>query len=412
MDVGLKKLRSSYILRSVGMPVVSGPGPAGRPQNGLWLALVGLLVVFRLIPFLPAGVNSFAASHYLFSYHGGFHKRALPGAVLASCLDHVSSATIYAVSLGTLAGFVIALMLLIRKPLLSSKTTLVLGLTLLGAAAILPHFAYSLGYFDPILVICAVLARGALGAPVPDWLKVTVAFAFCAIGILTHEIFILAAFPLVIARTLVSEAPRTGALWVLAILVAAATVVVQIAGQPVIPLDEYMTQASARTDFKADVEAFGLLYFHPGENFSYLVEHYSNVLTDARLLAGLLVPIPYFLLLLDLFQAATAAAAVSYRTKLMICACIFAPLLLMLGGFDALRWVSFACLNCSLLIFEYLRGERAEAVEEALRGYVLSARFVILALLTYSLGALHVVDGNAIATGIHSLARGLQLVQW
>jgi hypothetical protein len=391
---------------------VSGPGPAGRPQHGLWLALAGLLVAFRLIPFLPTEVNSFAASHYLFSYNAGFHKRALPGAVLASCLDHVSSATIYAVSLGTLAAFVILLMLIVRKPLLSSKTALVLGLTLFGAAGILPHFAYSLGYFDPILVICAVLAGGVFGSSAADWLKVTMAFALCAIGVLTHEIFILAAFPLVVGRTLISGAPRTGVLWVLTILVAATTVIVQMAGQPVIPLDEYMSQAAARTDVKADVEAFRLLYFHPGENFSYLVEHYSNALTDARLLAGLLVPAPYFLLLRDLFQTATAAAAMSDRTRMMIWACIFAPLLLVLGGFDALRWVSFACLNCSVLIFEYLRGERAEAVEAALRGYVLSARFVILALLAYSLGALHVVDGNAIATGIHSLARGLQLVHW
>jgi len=394
------------------MPAVSGPGAGGRPQHGLWLALAGLLVAFRLIPFLPAEVNSFAASHYLFSYNAGFHKRALPGAVLASCLDHVSSATIYAVSLGTLAAFVIALMLVMRKSLLSSKTSLVLGLTLLGAAGILPHFAYSLGYFDPLLVICAVLARAALGSSAADWLKVTVAFAFCAIGVLTHEIFILAAFPLVVGRTLISGGPRTSALWILTILVAAVTVIVQVAGQPTLPLDEYMSQASARTDVKADIEAFRLLYFHPGENFSYLVEHYSNALTDARLLAGLLVPVPYFLLLRDLFQTATAVAVVSNRTRLMIWACIFAPLVLVLGGFDVLRWVSFACLNCSVLIFEYLRGARAGAVEEALRGYVFSARFVILALLTYSLGALHVVDGNAIATGIHALARGLQLVQW
>ena len=177
MDVGLESLRSSYILQQPGAPAMSERMPAVRPQHGLWLALAGLLVAFRVIPFLPVEVNSFAASHYLFSYNAGFHKRALPGAVLAACFDHVSSAAIYAISLCTLAAFAIALVLVLRKPLLGSRTALVLGLTLLGAAGVLPHFAYSLGYFDPILVICAVLAYGALASSLADWMKVTLAFA-------------------------------------------------------------------------------------------------------------------------------------------------------------------------------------------------------------------------------------------
>jgi hypothetical protein len=90
---------------------------------------------------------------------------------------------------------------------------------------------------------------------------------------------------------------------------------------------------------------------------------------------------------------------------------VLAPLALILVGFDALRWVSFACLNCSLLVFECSRAEAPEA-REALTLYLHSPRFWILALLSFTLGPLHVVDGNGVATGIHSIAHGLGLVRW
>jgi hypothetical protein len=233
----------------------------------------------------------------------------------------------------------------------------------------------------------------------------------CAVGVLTHESFLLAAFPLVIANTLLSGKPAQVSAWTLTGIVGVMTVAVQFHGHPSVPLDQYVTQAAARTDQAPDPEAFRLLYFNLRDNYVYLTQHYSSVLTDARLVAALIVPIPYFVMLHDLFGLATRATGATptrvWLTRIML----LAPLTLILVGFDALRWVSFACLNCSLLVFECARAERPEA-REALTLYLYSPRFWILALLSFTLGPLHVVDGNGVATGIHSVAHGLGLVRW
>ena len=377
----------------------------------LWLTLAGLLIVFRVIAFLPDEVNSFAAGHYLFSYTDGFHKRALPGALLDAVFGYVSGKAIYALSLGMLAAFTVVLVAFMRRGLLASKEALLLGLVLLAAPAILPHFAYSIGYFDPILVICALLTVAVLDSSLPGGLQLLLACLPCAIGILTHESFLLAAFPLVLARAFLQGKPARFPLWFLTGLVAVATVTVQLFGHPSIPLDQYVTQAATRTDQAPDPEAFRLLYFNLRDNYAYLVQHYSSVLTDARLIAALIVPIPYFVMLQDLFRLAARATGATPARVWLAGVMVLAPLALILVGFDALRWVSFACLNCSLLVFECARAEGAEA-REALTLYLYSPRFWILALLSFALGPLHVVDGNGVATGIHSIAHGLGLVRW
>ena len=377
----------------------------------LWLAAASLLIIFRVISFLPDQVNGFAASHYLFSYTDGFHKRALPGAVLRAVTGYLPGKAIYALSLAMLAAFTVALLAFMRKGLLASKESLVLGLVLLGAPAILPHFSYSIGYFDPALVICALLAVAVLDSALPDWLKLVLACVPCTIGVLTHESFLLAAFPLVLAHALLSGKPEQVSAWILAGIVGVMTVAVQFHGHPSVPLDQYVSQAAARTDQAPDPEAFRLLYFNLRDNYVYLTQHYSSVLTDARLVAALIVPIPYFVMLHDLFGLAIRATGAPSNRVWLARFMVLAPLALILVGFDALRWVSFACLNCSLLVFRFARTEHPEA-REALTLYLHSPRFWILALLSFTLGPFHVVDGNGVATGIHSIAHGLGLVRW
>jgi hypothetical protein len=377
-----------------------------------WLATATLFAVFRLIAFLPAEVNTFAGSHYLFSYAAGFQKRALVGAALGAYFTYLSSTAIYATSLCVLAAFVATLLVFTRTALLMSGESLALGLVLLGAPAVLPHFAYSIGYFDPILVICALLTLAILDASLPAALKVALACGVCAVGVLTHEMYLFAAFPLILARAFLVQRPDKRLLWILTGLVCVTTALVVHYGQPSLPLDRYMSLAEPRTDVKLDREAFQLLYFHSWLNLLYLAQHYSSVFTDARLVAALIVPIPYFLMLYDLFVVTTRARGMSARQSWAVGVWVLAPLLLTLVGFDVLRWISFACLNCSLLILESIRLDSSGEVREALQRQVHSARFWVLALLSFALAPLHVVDGNGIATGIHSIAHGLGLVRW
>jgi hypothetical protein len=211
---------------------------------------------------------------------------------------------------------------------------------------------------------------------------------------------------------LTAGALRTRVFWSLTIAVIVLTVVVQLTSRPSIALEQYMQWAAARTGMRLNAEAFELLYFDTRANLHYLVGHYSDLATDIRLLAGLIAPIPYFVMLRDLYLRAADASALSSGTRLAVCACIFAPVVLALVGFDVLRWVSFACLNCSILICEYVRRDSSGAVLDAVTRYVRSTRFILLALLSYALGALHVVDSNSLGSGVHAMARGLGLIHW
>jgi hypothetical protein len=376
------------------------------------LVIVFLFVAERLVAFLPGEMNSFIADHYLFSYAAGFHKRALVGELLSLYWyrQQLNAVDIYAISLCVLAVFAVALVLFIRRALLASWAILVLGLVLLGSPAILPHFAYAIGYFDSLHVLCALLALLALAAPMPDWGRVAAAFAPCAVGVLIHESFLLTAFPLVVASTLITGAPRRVALWFLVGSVAALTVLVQLSGPPSLSVEQYMSMAAARTDLRLEPEGFTLLYFHLSQNWAYLLKHYSGMATVVLLVAGLLLPIPYFMLLRDLFRITTTRAGLTDGVRVGVAACILAPLALMLVGFDTLRWVSFVCLNCSLIVLALVRMDSAGEVKEAISSYVGSARFAVLALLSLALGPLHVVEGNGVATGARAAAHGLGLV--
>jgi hypothetical protein len=195
-------------------------------------------------------------------------------------------------------------------------------------------------------------------------------------------------------------------------LVLVFTIGVQALGRPSIPVDVYVAQQQSRAGFPLNSEAFELLYFNLKENYSYLLRHYSSLFTDARLVAAFIVPIPYFVLLYDLFRLATGTIRAGALTKRVLSLCTIAPLLLIFVGFDALRWVSLACLTCSLLVFECVRLDESGAVRDVLAGYVRSARFGVLILFSFALAPFHVVDGNAIATGIHYIAHGVGLVTW
>jgi hypothetical protein len=379
----------------------------------VWWILIVAFVFFRLIAFLPtADINSFAASHYLFSYANGFHKRAFVGAVFGHLFGQATPREIYATSACVLAVFAAGLLLCIHRAMLASAEMAVLAVALLGAPALLPHFGNAIGYFDPILVICALLTAFALDAPGADWTRILLAFVPSVIGVLTHESYLLAAFPLALARGWLRGKSGKAALLTLSGGVFVLTLAVQAFGKPGVPLDTYVAQAATKATFGVNRDAFELLYFNLRENYAYLGNHYASLMTDARFVMALIIPIPYFVMLYDLFKLATRRIAADATTTRVVTLCTLAPLVLVFVGFDELRWVSLSCLICSVMVFECARADASGEVRESLTSYVRSPRFAFLALISFAVAPFHVVDGNGVATGIHALAHGVGLVQW
>jgi hypothetical protein len=374
-----------------------------------WLALAAAFDIYRIVPFLPEGVNGFAASNFLYSYSAGVHKRALVGSVLEWLGGSLSGVSLYELSLAMLGLFALALVLFTARVMLASRASFVLLLALIGGPAILPHFAYALGYFDPLLVVDALLIATLITSALPAALSVALAAVLCAAGSLIHESFLMTALPLVVIVQLARGASQWRRLLPLVAVAVLVPVAVQFAGHPSLPLDQYVARAATRTDIHLSREAFELLYFSPQENLRYLVQHYASASTDLRLLTAFVLPLPYFLCLYDIYRVAATARPVDMRTQRVVAISILIPMALLLVGFDALRWVGFACVNCAIFVHECLRADASGAVERACERYVRSPRFVLLALWSFSLGSLHVVDSNGFGSGVHSLGRGLGL---
>lgn len=393
-----------------GPPEVRADSASVRHLEAGWLALAAVFAVYRIVPFLPDGVNGFAASNFLYSYSAGLHKRALVGSTIELLGGYLSGPRIYALSLALLAGLTVALLAFTARVMLASRSNLVLLLALLGGPAVLPHFSYALGYFDPILIVCALLVATLIGSPLPKALSVPVAAILCALGSLVHESFLVTAFPLVVIVQILRKPGQMSLLWPLAAVLLLVPVAVQIAGHPSLPLDQYIARATLRTDIHLSREAFELLDFSPTENLHYLLQHYGNAVTDLRLLTAFVIPLPYFVWLYDLYRVAATVRPFDSKERRILAVSVLAPMALMLVGFDALRWVSFACVNCSIFVHECLRADTSGELGQALERHVRSPRFMLLTLWAFAIGSLHVVDSNGFGSGVHALGRGLGFI--
>ena len=193
----------------------AAPRPDGRTPPAAWAALADENRFWSLMCFVVAAVAVFKGAHLpnLWSatqaqidYSQGLVKRGLFGAVahwLGVPIGHYS--VFAAVSVAILAAFLAALgFFLARSPLARSAA----GKTLLAvylSSVSLTYFAHCVGYFDVLLAIfpLVVASRRRWGA------GFAAAAALAAVGVLVHELYLVAFLPVSLLGLLLDaiEAP-------------------------------------------------------------------------------------------------------------------------------------------------------------------------------------------------------------
>jgi hypothetical protein len=163
-----------------------------RPWRAMLIvsaAIVPVLFLYKLY-FHHPGIQY---AHLLVTYHFGFAKRALVGAVVALFASKVPIAYVYIIGLAAWLAALFLFLLAFKRIFGFSEKTLPLLAFVAGSPFFFKNFMYSIGYFD---IYGCIVALGALVLPVSALYPVVLA-AGCVILILIHPIHFLLYCPVV-----------------------------------------------------------------------------------------------------------------------------------------------------------------------------------------------------------------------
>ena len=161
----------------------------GAQCSSVSAAIVPVLFLYKLY-FHHPGIQY---AHLLVTYHFGFAKRALVGAVVALFADKVPIAYVYIIGLAAWLAALFLFLLAFKRIFGFSEKTLPLLAFVAGSPFFFKNFMYSIGYFD---IYGCIVALGALVLPVSALYPLVLA-AGCVILVLIHPIHFLLYCPVV-----------------------------------------------------------------------------------------------------------------------------------------------------------------------------------------------------------------------
>jgi hypothetical protein len=206
-----------------------------------------------------------------------------------------------------------------------------------------------LGRLDPVLLVCQVgLLLQAL-ATGRRWLPLALLLTW--IGVATHELFLLAQLPLILAVHLFlgwHQPQRQKELWSRALVIAvggviAAWYIAARGGMEGIPANEYIAFLQEHRGLsQPNEEGVAVVYNSLGANISYAWNQLAN-----KAPWGIPCAAAVMLAYLGL---ALATAGRQMTHLLLIAAGVLGPLLLLALAYDYGRWFSFATINILLAV--------------------------------------------------------------
>ena len=380
------------------MPGEGSPRRANKRPDTLisWIPLLaGLANSYGPVAF------NYGIALYFLNYGHGFVKRGLIGEFVAP-IPHFSRAGLIAVQFTFILAAFAVTYLVCRRFLFGTAEDRALAAALFAAPALLPHIGALFAQPDVTLylLLLATLATFLHLRPVT---AAFVSTGLACLGLLCHEAFSLAFYPLVVA-ILWDLCRRQRLRWSVAILqvalVIAAFVAILYFGKLKVSPDLMLADAVRRTSVPVQRQLFDVL----ASSFSQqraLVAHfyrYRNMQILYALTAAL--SIPYFRLLAALLRrTAHARNDTSLDTTLRLI--LFAlPLTLCCLGHDVSRWIA-ACAIDATLFLSYLALTDVRA-RDVLRAWATGPRPFLW--LTWFL-----ITGPYGATGIR-LAEGLSVL--
>jgi hypothetical protein len=330
-----------------------GPPPAPPPSASSLLSWIPLLAGLAST-YGPIALN-YGIALYFLNYRHGFVKRGLVGELIAP-IPHLSRGGLIALQLAfILAAF--ALTYLVLHPLLfGDPQARLLAAVLLSAPALLPHIGVLFAQPDVTLYILLLLALWAFLRlpPIPAAFAST---ALACLGLLAHEAFSLAFYPLLVA-ILFDLCRRKRLPWLIAALQVALTAAAFLAilhfGKLKVSPDLILADAAARTPVPLQRQVFDVMASTFADQRA-LVRHFYSF-PDLQILLAItaLLSIPYFALLLSLLRRSAHARAAhqpARRLDLTVQLLLFAlPLSLCYLGHDVSRWIAASAIDATLFL--------------------------------------------------------------
>jgi hypothetical protein len=298
----------------------------------------------------PVALN-YGFAFYFLNYSHGFVKRGLIGTITEP-IPYLTRAGLVALQTTFIFAAFGLTYFILRRLFFGNVHDRALAAALFAAPALLPHFGALFAQPDVTLylILLATLAaflhlRSASAAFVSTLLTI--------LGLLCHEGFSLAYYPLV-AAVLWDLCRHKRLRWSLAIaqliLVLAAFLAIMHFGRLMVSPDLLLNEAAHRTPVPLQRQLFDVMASSYGEQRD-LVNHFYRF-ADMQILYVLtaLLSVPYFALLVALLRR-TARVRSDTRFDIALRLVLFAlPLTICYLGHDVARWIAACAIDATLFL--------------------------------------------------------------
>ena len=381
-------------MRTGGPPPLPSPADADICSAAQSYRAITLLSWIPLLAGLASSYGPVALNYgfalYFLNYHHGFVKRGLIG-TLVEPIPHFTRGGLIALELALIFTAFGLTYFVLRRLLFGTAQDRALAATLFAASALLPHFGALFAqpdvtlYLFLLMALAAFLHRHASAAAFVSTL-------LAILGLLCHEGFSLAYYPL-IAAILLDLCRHKRLRWSLGLLQVLVVVVAFFAilhfGPLKVSPDLVLNDATHRTSVPIQRQLFDVVASSSYAQQRALVNHFYGY-RGMQILYSLtaLLSVPYFAFLVTLLRR-TGRARGDTKFDIGLRLLLFAlPLTLCYLGHDVARWIAACAIDATLfLCYLALSDPRAR---DALRAWASGPRpFLWLAwfLITGPYGA-------------------------
>ncbi len=342
------------------------------------IAICGILyTIFVDSPRLPSYMQ------LLVSYHFGFIRRALVGAIISGFVDVVPFWYLHAITMGAWIVALILFVAVFRKIFGFTERNLPLFVFVFGSPFFLKNFAISLGFFD---IFGCIWALVALLLPV-GWIYPLLITAGCVGLILMHNLHFLLYVTtigfIVFVRYGILTGVSTGKVIygaALVCLVAGVFTATVFFGRPSVPQEVFLAYVSSRASIPLDPQNVWMWYSTISDEIKSTADH--GYITLIRLpayaiLIALHLPIARYIksMIVDLPTTFLRAATVAWLIGISA-----GYVVIFVVAYDYSRWVSSwgVCMFLAMHAIRLLptKGSdppiRADAPENLVLGWILT----------------------------------------
>ena len=389
--------------------------PECQPSTGWAMGIVVSIPALMALVFaghLQADMMSYGYAHLFLDYSHGFARRSLYGA-LWSFMPFLTAKTAQRIGqLQVLLAVAISYAVFLRHFLAGLRARL-LFVFLFGGCAALPHLGLIYAYLDVPLFTLLIVALYCIHAAGERYvISVPLVTLIAIVSLLLHEGWVGMFYPAVIAVMLSRLKNNKASIVILgchfaAVLAALGWIIAH--GNSTLSPEKYYAMAQARTDIKLDKLLFSVIQGGFRSQLNDSISFYFQPGNLALIAITLLTSLPYLLMILGLIRKiapVTDPSAIASRRWVArsIPFLLASPVLLVIVGFDVMRWVSCACINVSLYAaFQYCFARNREEVRSRIEPLIASDTFLASLLATMVIGPFGVVVGNRITEGLFHL---------